>query len=412
MGNPLAGFFRDQIAEIRADPVLRGYGAMMAFLHVLSVAWWLQQRAVGFLQSSAEPICWPLFMDCARLRVLGAGALAWLLLGYLAAATGTALLFRRAEQTEAAYWSLVGLGVLKAAIMLLDFRLRMNQHYMAFAASFAFLFAPGKRNALRVLIVLFYVWAGVLKLNWEWLSGAGLYRPVWLFTGAGIVIACAYVIVLELVVSWGLLARRAWIFWGAFVQFLVFHVFSWPVVGFFYPLLMFAILSIYPMSRLVPPLDPVDAPGGPGLLASFWHGRERWAVYAMAAGFSMLQLTPYAFPGDRVLTGEGRLYALHMFDARPICTGYAVLRQADGASTRRDLKLPLDTRIACDPIVFYNRARNLCRQPERTFRDLDLYLLARRATDRDLRPVIAVQDFCARDLRYNPFWHNPWILAN
>jgi hypothetical protein len=126
----------------------------------------------------------------------------------------------------------------------------------------------------------------------------------------------------------------------------------------------------------------------------------------------MLQLTPYAFPGDRVLTGEGRLYALHMFDARPICTGYAVLRQADGASTRRDLKLPLDTRIACDPIVFYNRARNLCRQPERTFRDLDLYLLARRATDRDLRPVIAVQDFCARDLRYNPFWHNPWILAN
>ena len=27
-----------------------------------------------------------------------------------------------------------------------------------------------------------------------------------------------------------------------------------------------------------------------------------------------------------------------------------------------DLKLPLDTRIACDPIVYFNRARNLCRQ--------------------------------------------------
>ena len=71
--------------------------------------------------------------------------------------------------------------------------------------------------------------------------------------GVGVVAACAYVIVLELVVSWGLLARRAWIFWAAFAQFLLFHALSWQVVGFFYPLLMFAILTIFPVSRLVEP---------------------------------------------------------------------------------------------------------------------------------------------------------------
>jgi hypothetical protein len=412
MRQPFAGFFRAQIAEIDADRALRYYGAMMASLHALTVFWWLSQGAIGYLHARAEPICWPLFMACDRLRVLEPWALSWLLQAYLLAAVGVGLLFLRAGETRAAYWSLVALNLVKAAIMLLDFRLRMNQHYMAFAATFAFLFLPGKRNAVRVLVVLLYVWAGMLKLNWEWISGAGLYRPVWFFTGTGLVVACVYVIVLELVVSWGLLARRAVLFWGAFAQFIVFHVFSWAVVGFFYPLLMFAILGIYPMSRCIDPRQRVDAPGGSGLLASFWRGRERWTTYAMAAGFSLLQLAPYAYPGDTVLTGEGRLYALHMFDARASCTGYVVLRQADGARVRRDLTLPLDTRIACDPVVFYNRARNLCRRRGEAFVDLDLHLLARRASDPAFRRVIAVEGFCGRGLTYSPFWHNDWILPD
>ena len=404
-----------QIAEIRRDPALRCYGVAMAFLHVVSALWWLDQRAIGFIHSAAEPICWPIVPACERLRVLGPAPLSWLLLAYLLAPVVVGLLFASERHTRTAYWGLVGLTVFKAAVMLLDFRLRMNQHYMAFAVTLAFLFAPAKRNTLRVLVMLFYFWAGTLKLNWEWLSGAGLYRPVWLFSGAGVVAACAYVVVLELGVSWGLLARRAWIFWGALAQFVVFHVFSWPVVGFFYPLLMFAILTIYPMARLVPPREPVDAPAGPGLLASFWRGRERGATYAVAAAFSLLQLTPYAFPGDHALTGEGRLYALHMFDARPVCTGYADLHHVDGTTTRRDLKLRLDTRIACDPVVFWNRARTLCRERGAdglaTVRELDLYLWARRATQAELRPVIAVTGFCGRDVRYNPFWHNGWILT-
>src|SRR5436309_1795448 len=170
-------------------------------------------------------------------------------------------------------------------------------------------------DALRVLVTLFYFWAGTLKLNWEWISGAGLYRPMWPFSGGGVVAACAYVIVLELGVAWGLLAGRAWIFWAAFAQFLVFHALSWQVVGFFYPLLMFAILAIFPLSRLVPPRDPPE-----GLLTALCRGREVWPVYARAALLPLLQLIPYAFPGDRTLTGQGRLYALHMFDARATCT--------------------------------------------------------------------------------------------
>jgi hypothetical protein len=408
------GYLRSQITEIQSDRVLRLYGVAMAALHALTVCYWIEQRAVGFLHSRAEPICWPLLPACERLRVLDPAQLSWVLVAYLLGAIGVGALFLSAAQTPSAYWGLLALNALKAGIMLLDFRLRMNQHYMAFAASAAFLFVPGKRSAIRVLVALFYFWAGTLKLNWEWISGAGLYRPIWLFSGWGIVAACGYVILLELVVSWGLLARRAWFFWGAFAQFVVFHVFSWPVVGFFYPLLMFAILTIFPMCRLMP-AAPGGATEGRSLLEGLVRGRERWTTYATLAVFSLLQLTPYAFPGDRSLTGEGRLYALHMFDARPVCEGYAELRPADGPPVKVDLKLRLDTRIACDPVVFYNRARNLCRKPETApvaFRDLDLYLSARRATETAMRPLIALEGFCARNVRYHPFRHNGWILTD
>src|SRR5437016_2869165 len=398
------GFLRSQIAEIEGDAALRWYGVALAFLHVVTYLYWVDQRVVAFVHAQAEPICWPLVLECEKLRVLSAAGVALLLRAYFAAAIGAGLLFASGRLVPWAYAGLVLLNLLKLGVMLLDYRLRMNQHYMGFFAAFAYLLVPGKRDALRVLVTLFYFWAGTLKLNWEWISGAGLYRPMWPFSGVALVLACVYVIVLELGVAWGLLAKRAWIFWAAFAQFLLFHALSWEVVGFFYPLLMFAILAIFPLSRAVDPRDPPV-----GLLTALWTGRARRSVYATALGFSLLQLAPYAFPGDPALTDEGRLYALHMFDARPICEGWAELHNADGTTTRRDLKLRLDTRIACDPIVYFNRARNLCRQRDLgriAFQDLDLHLSARRATDGQLRRVIATSGFCAKGERCDHCGHN------
>ena len=402
-------FFRAPIAEIERDTALRWYGVAMAFLHVVTYLYWVDQRIAAFVHAGAEPICWPLVPECGALRVLSPAGVTLALRAYFAAAVGAGVLFASRRLVPWAYASLVLVNLFKLAIMLLDYRLRMNQHYMAFFATLAYLFVPAKRDGLRVLMTLFYFWAGTLKLNWEWISGAGLYRPMWPFSGAGVVVACVYVIVLELVVTWGLLARRAWIFWAAFAQILVFHAMSWQVVGFFYPLLMFAILAIFPLCRLI---APADAPEG--LLGSLLARRVAGPVYALAAFFSLLQLVPYTFPGDRTLTGEGRLYALHMFDARATCAGWADLHLADGTTARRDLKLPLDTRIGCDPIVYWNRARNLCRRRDAglvAFQDLDLFLSSRRTSDGEMKRVIATSGFCARGDRYDPFRHNAWILT-
>src|SRR3989475_7883974 len=302
------GFLRSQIAEIEGDAALRWYGVALAFLHVVTYLYWADQRVVAFVHAAAEPICCPVAPECEKLGVLSAGGVALLLRAYFAAAIGAGLLFASRRLVPWAYAGLVLVNLLKLGLMLLDYRLRMNQHYMGFFATFAYLLVPGKRDALRVLVTLFYFWAGTLKLNWEWISGAGLYRPMWPFSGVGVVLACVYVLGLELGVAWGLQAKRAWLFWTSFAQFLVFHALSWQVVGFFYPLLMFAILAIFPLSRLVEPRDPPE-----GLLIALGKGREVRSVYALTALFSLLPLIPYAFPGDPIFTGQSRVHALHQF---------------------------------------------------------------------------------------------------
>src|SRR4030095_10304830 len=176
------GFIRSQIAEIERDDALRWYGAALAFLHVVTYLFWVDQRIVAWVHAEAEPICWPLMPECERLRVLSAAGAALLLRAYFAAAIGAGLLFAWRRLVPWAYAVLVLVNLLKLGIMLLDYRLRMNQHYMGFLSTFANLVVPGKRDALRFLFTLFYFWAGTLKLNWEWISGAGLYRPMWPFS--------------------------------------------------------------------------------------------------------------------------------------------------------------------------------------------------------------------------------------
>ena len=300
------------------------------------------------------------------------------------------------------------LEVVKILIIVQDYRLRLNQHYMAFFVALAFLLFPAKRRTLQYLIILFYFWAGTLKLNREWLSGASLYRREFLWLPDALVpVACAYVVVLETMLSFGLLARRSWVFWATLAQFGLFHLMSWPIVGFFYPSLMFALLAIFPLSRLFSVEE--ERPS----FARIEGGLERRSTYALLACFSLLQLVPYAFPGDSAITGEGRLFALHMFDAQIVCEAYVTLHDADGGTKR----VPVVTdrgsaRIRCDPIVYFNAGRALCRQSgaEGRWTDLDLSLRSRRTTEPDLRPVVEIEGFCRANPTYDVWRPNPWIM--
>jgi hypothetical protein len=120
-----------------------------------------------------------------------------------------------------------------------------------------------------------------------------------------------------------------------------------------------------------------------------------------------------AFPGDEAITGEGRLFALNMFDARVVCHGSATFHLADGRT--RDMVLSnrrYSQRISCDPILYFNLARNECRRLQarkpKTV-DLDLHLMSRRTTDPELHEVIDLPNFCSSDVTYDMWRPNAWI---
>jgi hypothetical protein len=133
------------------------------------------------------PICWPFFEECHRFRMLGPAGVDGLLWGYFTLAVAALLLFTRRWTTPAAYLALLILELVKILIIVQDYRLRLNQHCMAFFVALAFLLFPAKRRVVQYLIVLFYFWAGTIKLNREWLSGASLYRRefLWLPVASG-----------------------------------------------------------------------------------------------------------------------------------------------------------------------------------------------------------------------------------
>jgi hypothetical protein len=398
------------VEEIAADRVLRAYGAVLVLAHLLTAVFWFREDAAAMLHRAAEPICWGLVPGCGSLRVFSELHIQLLIGAYGLAAVLIAPLFARRQLTVYGYAGLVALTLFKLFVLALDFRLRRNQHYMALWVTGAFLLVPGRREALRVLLVLFYFWAGTLKLNWEWLSGAGLYRPLWFIHGREMVMAaCAYVVAMELVIAWGLLAERRWIFWGTFAQLALFHFMSWPVVGFFYPVLMFMLLTLVLLDRLYP-----AASSRPGLLGPLFRGRAQAGTYLLLTGFSLFQLLPYTFPGDRAVTGEGRIYGLHMFDARIVCQAVATVRDREGVVRTVNLKPGLPPRMDCDPLVIYHRARNLCEgrgMVPMDVADLHLRIASRRTSVSELREIVNLPNFCTSMPEYRPLRHNEWIAV-
>lgn len=400
-----------QIREIGDDLALRVFGIALALTHAMTMLHWREKFVAGYLGSGSEAICWPLVPDCEGLRILTSGQLAWVFRGYFGISIVIAALFISRKTIVPAYFGLIALNIGKFLILALDFRLRLNHHYMALWVTLVFLFLPAKRDTLRVMLVLFYVWASTIKFNSDWVSGAALYNPLWLIPAEWTSAACVYVIILEVAVSWGLLAARGWVFWGAFVQFILFHVMSRSQVGWFYPVLMFFLLLIFPLARLIPPPQGKET----SVLGRLFRLQLHPAGYALIAVFSFFQLIPVMIPGDEVLTGEGRLYALHMIDSKTECRGWAVVQRADGSHEEVQLTGGAVARIACDPILIAGRARNICRRTTERFRDvveLDLHLIARRSWQPSMRPVIDLPGFCGRGIRYNPFWRNEWILVD
>ena len=384
--------------------MLRWYGVVLGALHALTGAAWFSYKDIARLLTSDDVVCWPLFPACEAVRThLTPGSVRRIVATYMALGVAASISFAR-KRTLAAVATLLAASAMGTCVYFLDYRLRLNQSYMLAWVVGVFVFARRKVEALSALLVAFYVAAGFLKLTPDWLTGRALYAQPWLVPESLVPASCVYVVVLELVLVWGLLSQRALVRRAVLAQLALFHAVSWPVVGWFYPLLMLGLLSIF-------------------VFAEHEHRIVTWAVLRGPSSgsllrviglFAAMQLVPAFFRGDAALTGEGRLFALHMFDARVSCTGGAVIR-TPGRAPRT---IPLvaaesDVRSQCDPIVLVSHARRVCKEPwartEGTV--VDVSVDAKRASDPEAMPLVRIADACNVPLAYSPFHENRWIVA-
>jgi len=346
-----------------------------------------------------------LLSDCYQFRLLSSDAWGQVVALFFFLSIVNAYLFVSSQRAAAGCVLLMAMLIFKTAIILQDYRLALNHHYMYAWIAVTFLFLPAKRATIPALLVTMYAWAGVLKITpgSEWLTGYGFFgrRPLGL-PAFLIPAECAYVVVLELVFIWGLLSRRNWIQWTTLAQVTLFHIASFWIVGFFYPLQMFLLLAIIPLTRMWPQIGSVRS------------GSRAWplATVLTVSALCIAQLIPRTFPGDPALTGEGRMFALNMFDAPIECRAEGVLQESGGRPQVIPLRVPfLQTRLRCDPIVYLSAAQAICRRlGDRT--NLRLSLVSRRMRSGPFQTVVDIDSFCTANIGYRLWRHNSWIRVS
>lgn len=397
-----------QVNEIEKDPILRIYGSLLSLVYILCVLYWHQYGFLNIFSKNIEAICWPFFNSCESLRIFSSEQIKLILISMALVAGLNAFLFVKSRRIILPYFILLSLDLLRLTFVLFDYRARLNQHYMIFFMVFTFLFISNKRLFLKWMLISFYFWAGTIKLNQEWISGEVIYGPLWLIPESFKTLATTYVVILELFLIWGLLSRKPLIFWGTLFQLGLFHLESLSVVGFFYPALMVIFLMIFP-------LDFLNRKLSHGLNFQLANksllARTNRAGWSLLIFLAILNLLPRFLPGDTRLTGEGRFYALHMFDAKTSCLSQATIHWSTKQPQILDLRIPSVVRIRCDPIVFLSRMRRLCRQYANNseVKKIDWLLTGKFSSESEGQVIVDLKDFCKINPKYNIFSHNSWI---
>ncbi len=398
----MINYLKNQIRSIQSDISLQVYGVALALTHVWTYFYWDSNNFFLNSQSgiNTEPICFPWFPNCDLFRSsISMDSWALVLYTYLFLGCITVIFFLNRKTLPLAFGFLGLATAVKFFLHMSNYNFMGNYHYMIYLVIVAYLFLPHKVEVIKHLIVGFYIAAGFLKINIDWLSGAAMIRSPYI-GGDFLVASLFYVVLLELVLVFGLLHQNRWVRWATLVQFLGFHAFSWHIVGFFYPMVMFCLLSVFVCEewKVVKTGKPQ-----PDYLGHLFRGQTHRVTWVVIVVFVVLQLVPFLVVRDPSLSGAARLSSLNMFDSKTQCQALMVAKTAQGtAHIRRPMK-NLGTRLKCDPLVFLNQAHQLCRQnaEKKEIEKLSLTLFSKRITQKKFIKVLDIHDVCSLK---NPLW--------
>lgn len=384
-------FFKKNILEISQSKTLIFYGFILCLTHLWTVLFWTKGFSANKLQSvynSSYEICWPWFESC---RLLPHSEILFdyifsVYFGFVICGLFFFLFFKKFSSW--AWAVLLVLTLFKFFLLFQDYRFMGNYHYMVFWVSLAYLLLPEKIKAISFFIVLFYFFAGTLKLNTEWLTSVTFLRPLG-WDQKLIEIACGFIVYLELVLSFFLLSRKFIFRISVLFIYIVFHLVSIKVVGYFYPSIMSCLLMIFVLPVLF---------------------RERLEENRLRSKFSLsmillfilFQLVPYSFSGDSALTSQGRMFSLNMLDSMSECEEFFYLKyKKEIVEVPRLSEAKYAVRIQCDPLVVFAEARKYCEDEKQNpeFVDMDIALISSRTSDPQFQKIFSYQNFCSRKLR-------------
>lgn len=352
--------------------------------------------------------------------------------------------------------SLLPMGLLaflllnKAYFYLCDFRLFANYHHFHLLFTLTFLISREKMRFFRGVLALSYVMSAMVKLTPSWLFGEYfnsvpdklplLPKASWLVTSASVGL-----IVLEMLGPLCWFTGIRWLRRLSFWAFLLFHVYSGVIVGFWYTTLMLPLVVAAFMGFHEP------------LQAGFRFSRRHLPAFALFLVALCGSFVHLAIPGDARLTAEGKYFGLFMFDAnrsvrfetdihkgtnfwtiqfsrswrnegdppgvdpgiRIHCRYYQngwlsnsfsvtqPIRDGDEVIFNPQYFLNCTIRTVGDPYLYYHYARQLvCRyRPDRMSLRLDERLDGHSESVR----LLDIDDFAELNPAYSPFRHNDWI---
>lgn len=389
------------LKELQQHSSLALIGVLLSIEHIFTFAFWLTERPVHLLLSSSSPaVCWPLLPFCEALKpsseILSAILGLYLILAIASVACWSV---QRLKAGILLLWLLL---FFKVGVILLDYRLTGNYHYLPTILTLVFLLVPGRARAMPVAFFVIYFTAGILKLNNQWISGAAIndrFVPEAL-TRVGV----WYVLILELVFIFLLFARKDRWFYFLFIQLVLFHLYSWHLTRFFYPSVMLLLLGILLITR---PLHKNE-----GFMQSWGLCLKQRRAQALLILFILLQLPQYYIPGEAAVTGEGRMYALIMYDGRTQCQPHLTIWKKSQTKEELPLVPPwLLTRTSCDPLIFLRLTEKVCAwsKDDPEVLQVDLNIPIRYQRQEEWHSLVAVTDVCKKPLTYSNFFPNFWI---
>lgn len=279
--------------------------------------------------------------------------------------------------------------------VLTDFQSGNYEYYLAVFGTIL-LFLPYKLFFLKLSIVLLYVMSTVAKIHPAWIEGGyftNMQMGLPIFPAWSIPIWTNLVILAEMVGAWFLFSKNPLLQRGAFLFFVIFHLYSGILVHYRYP------ATVLPMLLIV---------FGP------WYQYQKIPLnkkaitsWVFMAILLTVQFTPRFIEGDEKLTLEGNKYGLYMFEANHQCISTAVVHYTEGQS-RTLVKVEESARNRCEPYQYWFQYKQMC---ERNNQIKRIEWTHDHSINGDpfLR-IVDEKDVCS--LEYEAFSHNEWIKTH